>query len=672
MVNKLIFISIWFVILLCVIVLIGWQFDIALFRSLIPGAPVTMPQTVTIFLCLTFALEASRRIISGRQKAYLYVLCLGFSAIAIFITIWTSIQYIFGLGSSLETFFYSKMVTAYGGRYPGRSSPQTIITGFLMAAAIGLSPFSQPRIKKYSMILGILAVIIPWFALFGYISLTNPFYLLPNSPATGMSPITAITYFCIAFGIICLRPNEGIINLIMAPSSGREIVKRLLPVAIIAPLVIGWLVIYFSASGLMNNSVGFVFSWGVTSILFAALVIWQSFVLHRQDIEREAFIQEREKMLVELEQAETKFRTIIESAPDAIVIVNEFGHIFLVNKQTEKLFGYRREELFNKSIEILIPQRYRDKHTGYREDYTASPKVRAMGIGLDLYGLKKNGEEIPIEVSLSPLEMSEGKFIASTIRDFSEQKKIASEIKTANARLNQYAKELERSNVELKQFAYVVSHDLQAPLRNISGFVQLLKRTYEGQIDEQADSWIERTVNNTKRMQTIINDILSYSRVDSRARPFENVDLNKIFDEVLIILESSISDAKAVVTKDKLPVIWGDSSQLIQIFQNIIGNGIKYNKSEFPSVHVTSKEENKHFTILISDNGIGIDSQYYERIFEIFQRLHTYKDYPGTGIGLAICRRIVERHGGEIWIESEMGKGSKFYFTIKKVSEEGV
>jgi PAS domain S-box-containing protein len=225
---------------------------------------------------------------------------------------------------------------------------------------------------------------------------------------------------------------------------------------------------------------------------------------------------------------------------------------------------------------------------------------------------------------------------------------------------------LESSNIELQQFAYVASHDLQSPLRSISGFVQLLKMDYEEKLDDQARDYIRRTVQSIAQMQTLIHDLLSYSRVESRSRPFVTVSLLDVFHGSVSLLETSIRDAGGQVTCGELPVVLGDGSQLAQLMQNLISNGLKYHGTEPPHVHVSAKPGTKknEWIVSVRDNGIGIDPKYFGRIFEIFKRLHDQKEYPGTGIGLAVCRRVVERHGGSIWVESEPGHGSSFRFSI--------
>ena len=236
------------------------------------------------------------------------------------------------------------------------------------------------------------------------------------------------------------------------------------------------------------------------------------------------------------------------------------------------------------------------------------------------------------------------------------------------ARLERSNRALDASNLELQQFAYVASHDLKAPLRSISGFLQLIRCRYKGQLDAQADEWIDLTVGSAEQLKTLIEALLSYSRVESRARAFAEVSLSEVLEDALVMLDASILDSGARIEKEALPVVTADGTQLVQLMQNLIGNAIKYQRSEPPRIHVSAEDRGHEWRVAVRDNGIGIDPKQHERIFEIFRRLHTEHAYPGTGIGLAICRRVVLRHGGTIWVESNgaVGEGSTFFFTLPK------
>jgi signal transduction histidine kinase len=244
---------------------------------------------------------------------------------------------------------------------------------------------------------------------------------------------------------------------------------------------------------------------------------------------------------------------------------------------------------------------------------------------------------------------------------------VATEIterKRGQEKLKKTMAELARSNAELEQFAYVASHDLQEPLRMVSSYVQLLARRYEGKLDTDADEFIGFAVDGANRMQRLIDDLLMYSRVGTRGKPFEPTDCNSVLDHTLVNLTTAIEESRAVITHGQLPTVTADEAQMVQLFQNLISNAIKFRGEDRPRIHISAKQNNSECALSVSDNGIGIDPEYYKRIFVIFQRLHGKNHYPGTGIGLAVCKRIVDRHGGRIWLESELGKGSTFCFTL--------
>ena len=243
--------------------------------------------------------------------------------------------------------------------------------------------------------------------------------------------------------------------------------------------------------------------------------------------------------------------------------------------------------------------------------------------------------------------------------DITEMKKGAEKV------LFELNEDLLRSNKELEQFAYVASHDLQEPLRMVSSFTQLLSQRYKDKLDQDAQDFIQFAVDGAIRMQILINDLLDYSRIGTRGKNFSQVDMHTVLGQVVSNLNLKIQEKNALVTNDELPEVFADEGQMVQLFQNLIGNALKFCKSS-PRIHIDAKEENEHYLFSVRDNGIGIEEQYFDKIFQIFQRLHPRDEYGGTGIGLAICKRIIERHGGKIWVESKPGKGSRFYFTILK------
>lgn len=239
-----------------------------------------------------------------------------------------------------------------------------------------------------------------------------------------------------------------------------------------------------------------------------------------------------------------------------------------------------------------------------------------------------------------------------------------SELSRTKKDLEKKAQELARSNDDLREFAYAISHDLKEPLLVIDGFVKLLAKRYKGKLSSDADNFIDYTVDGVKRMQSMIKDLLEYSLVGTKVRDFEPTDSALVIEQALLNLQTAINESGAEVTYNSLPPVIVDTSQLTRLFQNLIGNAIKFRGGKPPRIHISSEQTGHEWIFSIRDNGIGIDPRQAERIFIVFQRLHTREEYPGTGIGLAICKKIVERHGGRIWVESELGNGSTFYFSI--------
>jgi PAS domain S-box-containing protein len=365
---------------------------------------------------------------------------------------------------------------------------------------------------------------------------------------------------------------------------------------------------------------------------------------------------EAEKFLA---QMEGKYRGLLEAAPDAMVVVNQAGEIVLLNIQAEKQFGYRRNELLGQKVKNIIPEGFAERLVADGLRSKADAMAQQIGTGIELHGRRKDGSEFPIELMLSPLASDNGILVTSAIRDITKRKK-------AEVHLMQKMDELNRSNEELGQFAYIASHDLQEPLRMVASYTQLLARRYKGKLDSDADEFIAFAVDGASRMQRLIQDLLLYSRVQTKGMELRETSSEEAFERALQNLRGSIQESGAVVTHEALPNVQADEMQLAQLFQNLVGNAIKYQGSGIPKIHVSAKMNGGNkWMFSVKDNGIGIDAQYFDKIFGMFQRLHKREEFAGTGIGLAICKKIVERHGGNIAVESQPGHGSTFSFALE-------
>jgi PAS domain S-box-containing protein len=359
-----------------------------------------------------------------------------------------------------------------------------------------------------------------------------------------------------------------------------------------------------------------------------------------------------------LAQMEARYRGLLEAAPDGMVVVDQSGAIVLLNVQAEKHFGYRSDELLGQKVTNIIPEGFAERLIADGTRTTAEALAQQIGTGIELYGRRKDGSEFPIEIMLSPLESTEGILVTAAIRDITVRRE-------AEANLAQKVEELNRSNEELEQFAYIASHDLQEPLRMVASYTQLLSKRYKGRLDSDADEFIAFAVDGASRMQRLIQDLLAYSRVGKKGGELLDVSSEESLLLAINNLRSAIEDSGALVTHDPLPRVMADEVQLTQLLQNLVGNAIKYQRPGVPLIHVSAVRNDKGMWLFsIRDNGLGIDSQFFEKIFGMFQRLHKREEFAGTGMGLAICKKIVERHGGEISVESQPGVGSTFHFTL--------
>jgi PAS domain S-box-containing protein len=359
-----------------------------------------------------------------------------------------------------------------------------------------------------------------------------------------------------------------------------------------------------------------------------------------------------------LAQMEGRYRGLLEAAPDAMVVVNQAGEIVLLNLQAEKQFGYPRDELLGQKVTNIVPEGFAERLIADGLRSAEDALAQQIGTGIELIGRRKDGREFPIELMLSPLRSAEGTLVTAAIRDITARR-------TAAANLLQKVEELKRSNEELEQFASIASHDLQEPLRMVASYTQLLSRRYKGKLDSDADEFIAFAVDGASRMQRLIQDLLAYSRVGTRGSALFDISSEDALRQALLNLRGAIEESGALVTHDPLPTVSADETQLIQLFQNLVGNAIKYQGPGVPKVHIAvASDGGKKWTFSVQDNGLGIEPQYFEKIFGMFQRLHKREAFTGTGIGLAICKKIVEQHGGNISLDSKPGHGSTFRFAL--------
>ena len=363
-----------------------------------------------------------------------------------------------------------------------------------------------------------------------------------------------------------------------------------------------------------------------------------------------------------LAQLEARYRGLLEAAPDAMVVVDQDGLIVFLNIRAEAQFGYSRDELLGRPVTDIIPEGFAERLLADDLRSIEVALAQQIGTGLELVGRRKDGSAFPLEMMLSPLASVAGTLVTAAIRDISARK-------DAEVALLRNVAELSRSNDELQQFAYVASHDLQEPLRMISSYTELLARRYSGKLDADADEFMAFAVDGAKRMQRLIRDLLAFSRVGMQGRELAPIDAELALSHAIINLRGAIQDSGAVVTHGPLPRVMADEDLLAQLFQNLVGNAIKYRGPQGALIHVSvDRAAEGRWSFAVADNGLGMEPQYFGKIFGMFQRLHQRDEFTGTGMGLAICKKIVDQHGGTITVESEPGRGSTFRFDLAGVA----
>jgi PAS domain S-box-containing protein len=358
-----------------------------------------------------------------------------------------------------------------------------------------------------------------------------------------------------------------------------------------------------------------------------------------------------------LRQSEIRYRRLHETMRDAFVQLDMTGRIVDFNHAYQEMSGYAGETLLGMRELDLVPSTW---HAAEKDIINAQVIPKGRSEVYEKEYIRADGSIFPVELRTFLISDDEQRPMGmwSIVRDITQRKEMEREREQAMIALTQ-------SNEDLKQFAYVASHDLQEPLRMVASYTQLLAERYGDKLDEKAHKFIAYAVDGASRMQALILDLLAFSRVETRAQPFKCIDAQNALGAAIVNLKAVLDESGSLVTTDDLPRVRADESQLTMVFQNLISNGIKFQEKQHPPhVHVSAQAQNGAWCFSVRDNGIGIDTKYRDKVFLVFQRLHTRNEYPGTGIGLALCKRIVDRHGGQIWFESSSGQGTTFYFTI--------
>jgi PAS domain S-box-containing protein len=496
-----------------------------------------------------------------------------------------------------------------------------------------------------AQVLALISALVALLQIVGHVYRVPFFYSINASSSSTVQ--TAAALLLLSIGALYIRPEQGFMSTISGSAGGSAMARRLIPTAAAAVLLLGLLRLAGAYLRLFSMDQGLALAMLGLSLTWVALIWFNASLLNRAEELHQ--ITERERL-----ESEMRFRRLADSNMLGVFFFDLSGTIFEANDYFLKAVGYTHADVRagRVSWKTLTPPDCAEMDERKAREFIETGACTAY----EKRYVHKNGSLIHVLIGAASFQEKPDSGIAYVLD--------LSALKRAELEAGRRAEELERSNSDLEQFAYVASHDLQEPLRMVSSFTQLLQQRYKNKLDADADEYIFYAVDGAKRMQGLIQDLLEYSRLSTRKNAFARIPLDAALDLALGNLRKQIGDAGGTIERLQLPIVYGDLTQLSQLFQNLVGNALKYRGTEPPRIQIGATARDGQWQYFVRDNGIGIKPEYHERIFVIFQRLHSKGEYPGTGIGLALCKKIVERHGGRIWVESPGTSGSAFYFTL--------
>jgi PAS domain S-box-containing protein len=661
------------VMLMGLLVVAGWGWDVELFKRVIPGLVSMNPLTAICFVSAGIALGLRSGFSNqppARWTSVFFSLCVFAAGFLILI------EFLLGEAWQIDQILFRQKLQMDSQAFPNRMAPNTAFNFVLLGLALLLFELITKKGRRPTEILAVVVVINSAFALLGYFYMVQTFYGIGTF--IPMAFHTAMAFFLVGFAILCARPNAGFMAVVMGSSPGGLLIRRLLPATVASIAVLGWLRLEGQRRGLYSDAFGVTIYTVTNIVLMGALIIWSGRSLDKADIVRKAAEEDLRRARDELEvrvlertadltATEAKFRALVEQSIVGIYIIQD-GRFVYVNPKMPEIFGYTTHELTSRPVTDFILE---------EDQRMASENIRKRiegAIQHAQYSLRmrhKNGSVLYIEVFGSRSDYNGRTAILGTLLDITEQKNAEIAIKRLNEDLEKRVQDrtqaLEFANKELESFSYSVSHDLRAPLRHVHGYVQMLKNATNGQLSSKADRYLNTIAEASVEMGQLIDDLLAFSRMSRTELKEAALNPSEIINEILRNMEME-TKGRAISWKiGQLPRIKGDPALLKQVFINLISNAVKYTRERSPAeIEIGSNGlDHDQVVLFVRDNGAGFDMQYAHKLFGVFQRLHRPEEFEGTGIGLAIVRRVIQRHGGRIWAQGALNQGATFYFTLK-------
>jgi len=626
--------------------LLGWVFGIAAFRSLRPGLVAMNPLGALAFILagVSLWLQAPEK---PRRKARRVGQVLASAVFLVGLLRLAEISFGWHLG--IDRILFRESLDSTGAGYPNRIPPNAAESFFLIGSALLFLDVKFRR-RRPAQILALVAGMITLLAVIGYAYGVHSFYGLASFMPLPLNAAMAFLALCI--GILFARPDAGLAPLFSSRTAGGIVARRLLPIAIALPILLGWLRLIGQRSGLYGTEFGTALSVVTYIVVFGTLVYRNARLLHQTDLGR---VQAEEA----LQASERRFAGILDIAEDAVISTDDSQRIRLFNKGAEKTFGYAAQEVLGQPLDLLLPERFVPGHRRHVRNFAGTPeRARRMAERTEVFGRRKDGGEFPAEASISKLVQDGQTTFTVMLRDVSARKQAEQEI-------IQRSVQLEASNRELEAFCYSVSHDLRAPLRGMDGFSQALLEEYSGRLDSQGKDYLRRIRAATQRMGTLIDDLLNLSRVTRSEIRREPVDLSALALIIAADLRKIQPERPVEFAVAPNLLAQGDPRLLRLVLENLLANAWKFT-SRHPRARIEfgTAAHAGATAYFVRDDGAGFDSAHAGQLFGAFRRLHAMTEFPGTGVGLATVQRIIQRHGGKVWAEGAVEQGATFYFTL--------
>ncbi len=640
-------------------VLFGWMTGFETPKRIVPEFVAMNPMTAVLFVLVGLSLWWQRPDARPGRKPAARAL----AAIVIVVAAVKLAMLLAGWDSGVDTLLFADQLTHGATSHPNRMAPNTAFNFIATGLALGMLDRTTRRGWRPTELLAVLVALVALLALLDYLYRVGVMY--DNAARyIPMALHSAVCFLLLAAGLFWARPREGWTAVATGSGPGGAMARLMLPSMLVLLVVLGWLRVEAYRRGLVEFELGTVLHTSTVILMSAALIAVGAVSLDRAAAAQLRAVRRQEQAFAELQRSEARIHSIIETARDAFVAIDAQGLVTEWNAAATDIFGWTRDDTLGRSLtDTIIPPQYRQAHEGGLLRHARTGAMSVANRRMEVSALRKDGGEFPIELSIWPLASTDRPGFNAFIRDITVSRQAEAEIRNLNADLMANAVQLEQSNRELESFSYSISHDLRAPLRHIDGYSRMLQEDAAPQLDAEARRYLDEIGAAARRMGVLIDDLLAFSRLGKKPVERVVVDMRQLLVQVMHEI-SAEPDPRIEI--GRLPAVDGDPALLKQVWVNLMSNALKYSapRGDAARITVTGEREGNRIRYRVADNGVGFDMRYADKLFGVFRRLHSQDEFEGTGVGLAIVRRVVSRHGGTVSATAEPDRGATFTFEL--------